>query len=357
MTPHRFKVGRPVAGPSRQPLAGLAVSLLLLGVATAAAAQQQRELPRPAQPARVYNLQGQVSLPEGMPASNVLVTIINRGGVPRQVYANEHGRFEFAGMPEGAYSLSARSLTDPGLTVEGVEADTTRAVTGNLHVNLILRRDITPTGVASKAEILTAAEAEQKVPRAARRAFKDAVKFREENQPGKALESLGRAVELYPDYFQAHAERGDLLVAQHKLADACKDFERALKLNARYGPALRGAGYCKLEGREFAEAARYLEQSVSAQPANPNAYLLLGIAYLELDRREQARAALLKALGFNTRRELRAHIYLGNLYARSGQFREAADELRKYLDANPSDPAAAELQEVESKWRARAAAP
>jgi Tfp pilus assembly protein PilF len=333
---------------------GLAVSLLLVSAASAAA-QQPRELPRPSQPARVCTIQGQVSLPEGAPASNVLVTLVYRGGVPRQTYANEHGRFEFAGIPEGAYSLSAKSLTDPGLSVEGVEADTTRTVTGDLNISLILRRDITPTGVASKAEIVTAAEAEQKVPKAARRAFRDAVKFREEDRSEKALESLSRAVELYPDYFQAFAERGDLLIALHKLADACKDFESALKLNPRYSPALRGAGYCKLEGRQFEEAAKYLEQSVSAQPVNPNAYLLLGIAYLELDRREQARDALLKALGFNTRRELRARIYLGNLYARSGQFKEAADELRKYLDENPDDPAAAELREVESKWRARAA--
>ena len=341
MTPHRFKVG-------------LAASLLLLGVASAAAGQQ-RELPRLPQPARVYTIQGQVSLPEGMPASNVLVTLVYRGGVPRQAYTTEHGRFEFAGIPDGTYSLSAKSLTEPGLAIEGVETDTSRTVTGSLHVNLILRREVAPPGAARKAEVITAAEAEQKVPKAARRAFKDAVKFREENQTEKALESFARAVELYPDYFQALAERGDLLIVQRKLADACKDFERALKINPRYAPALRGAGYCKLEGREFEQAAKYLEQSVSAQPANPNAYLLLGIAYLELDRREQSEAALLKALAFNTRRELRAHIYLGNLYARSGKFREAADELRKYLDANPDDPAAADLQEVETKWRARAA--
>lgn len=342
MTPHRFKVS-------------LAVSLLLLGVA--AAAGQQKELPRITQPSRVYTIQGQVSLPEGMPAGRVLVTLVSRSGVPRQTFTTDHGRFEFEGIPEGAYFLSAKSLAEPGLAVEGVETDTTRTATGSLHVSLTLRRDAAASGAPSKAEILTAAEAEQKVPKAARRAFRDAVKFREEDRPEKALESLGRAVELYPDYFQALAERGDLLIARRKLADACKDFERALKLNARYGPALRGAGYCKLEGREFEEAARHLEQSVSAQPTNANAYLLLGIAYLELDRREQAKVALLKALAFNTRRELRAHIYLGNLYARSGQFGEAADELRKYLDANPDDPAAAELREVESKWRARAAAP
>lgn len=107
----------------------------------------------------------------------------------------------------------------------------------------------------------------------------------------------------------------------------------------------------------FANRARASQSSTCGEiPAGVHAYLLLGIAYLKLDRREQAEAALVKALGFDTRRELRAHIHLGNLYARSGRYEDAADELRKYLEANPEDPGAAHLREVEAGWRARAAA-
>lgn len=334
--------------------AGLAVALLMLGVA---AAGQERELPRLPKPVRVYTIQGQVSLPEGMAAGHTVVTLVSRGGVPRQVYTTEQGRFEFQDIPEGGYVISAKSMTDSKLSADGVEVDTTRTATGDLTVNLVLRRDISAHDAPKKAEAVSVAEVEQKVPKQARQAYKEALKLREDNQHDKALQSLARAVELFPEYFQALAERGDLLILSGKLAEAADDFARALKVNPRYGPALRGAGYCKLEQREFEESARYLEQATAARPDDANAYLLLGIAYLELDRREQAEGALLKALGFNTRRELRAHIYLGNLYARAGRYKDAADQLRKYLDANPTDPAAAELTEVEAKWRARAAAP
>ena len=44
-------------------------------------------------------------------------------GVPRQTYTTEQGRFEFRDVPEGGYTLSARSLNDSKLTVEGVEAE------------------------------------------------------------------------------------------------------------------------------------------------------------------------------------------------------------------------------------------
>jgi tetratricopeptide (TPR) repeat protein len=340
-------------GSPESPAAGGLIAALLLVVT--AAAGQDKEPPRITRPDRVLTIQGQVSLPEGMPVGQAIVTLISSSGVPRQTYTTDQGRFEFQGIPEGGYSLTAKSLTDPRLTADPVEADTSRTATGSLHVKLTLRREV--AAAVPKAAVITAAEAAQKVPKQARKAFSDGVKFRKENQPEKALQSLGLAVELYPEYFQALTERGDLLVFQRRLAEATEDFERALKANPRYGPALRGAGYCKLEGREFAAAAEHLERATAAQPDEANTYLLLGIAYLELDRREQARTALVKALSFNTARELRAHIHLGNLYARERRYEEAAEELRKYLEANPADPEAANLRAVESQWRARAARP
>lgn len=352
----RFADVKPLARRLRRPAGGLVAALLLWGAA-AAAAGRQREVPRLPKPVRVYTIQGQVSLPEGMAAGQTVVTLVSRGGVPRHVYTTEQGRFEFQDIPEGGYVISAKSMTDSKLSADGVDVDTTRTASGDLTVNLVLRRDISAHGAPEKAEAVSVAEVEQKVPKRARQAYKEALKLREEGQNDKALRSLARAVELFPEYFQALAERGDLLIVSGKLSEAADDFARALKANARYGPALRGAGYCKLEKREFEEAAKYLEQATAARPDDANAYLLLGIAYLELDRREQAEGALLKALDFNTRRELRAHIYLGNLYARAGRYKDAAEQLRKYLEANPTDPSAADLKEVEARWRARAAAP
>lgn len=344
------------AGLPRRARAGLVAALFLCAFAARAEGQAHEPLRLP-QPTRVLTVQGQVSLPEGGAAGQTIVTLVGPGGVPRQTYTTEQGRFEFQEIPEGDYVLSAKSLTDPKLSAESVEADTHLTATGSLTVNLVLRRDVSANGAPKKAGAVSVAEFEQKVPKQARQAFKEALKHREEHRNDKAVESLTRAVTLFPEYFQALAERGDLLVVGGKLSEAADDFARALKVNPRYGPALRGAGYCKLERREFEEAARYLEQATTAQPWDANAYLLLGIAYSELDRREQAEGALVKALSFDTRRELRAHIHLGNLYARAGRFKEAADELRKYLDANPADPDAAALTEVEAKWRARAAAP
>lgn len=333
------------------------VALLLLGLSPSGAQGQPKELPRTAQPLRVLTIQGRVSLPEGTAAERVLVTLVNSSGVPRQAYTTEQGRYEFPGIEEGSYTLSAESMSDSSLRSERVEAETNRTATGNLIVNLALRKEAEPAGSRNSARVVTAAEAGQKVPKDARRAFKEGLRFRSNNRPDRALESFTRAIELYPGYYQAHAERGDLRVLQRKLEEAAADFAAALKANPQYGPALRGAGYCKLEKREFAAAVKDFEKSLTAQPDNANTYLLLGIAYLELDRRDAARAALFKALSFNTPHELRAYIYLAKLYARERLYAEAAEQLHKYLEANPDDPDAANLKAIESQWRARAASP
>ena len=330
---------------------------LLLGEITPGVRGQEREVPRPIKPLRVLTIQGQVSLPEGMPAARTIVTLTTNSGVPRQAYTNELGRYEFPGIEEGGYTLTARNVDDPNLLSEPVQADTSRTATGNLNINLTLHKESVVDGKPQPASVLTPADVEQRVPKDARKAFKEGVRFRQDNKPDKALQSFTRAVELYPDYFQALAERGDMRVLERKLAEAAADFERALKINPQYGPALRGAGYCKLEKREFAEAINYLEKSATAQPDNANTYLLLGIAYLELDRREPARIALFKALSFNTQHELRAYIYLGNLYARERLYKEAADVLQKYLEANPTAPDAANIKAIEAEWRTRAATP
>jgi tetratricopeptide (TPR) repeat protein len=259
-------------------------------------------------------------------------------------------------MPDAQYSLSATSPSDPNLASDVVETNPSLTANGNLTVQLLLR-ERADHSKGPKPGVIRAGENEQRIPKEARKAFNDGLKFKGNDEPLKALESFNRAVELYHDYYQAFSERGDVNVSQRKLEEAAADFDRALKINAYYGPALRGSGYCKLEKKEFADAIDLFEKSISADPNNANTHLLMGIANLELDRREPARDALQKALSFDTQPVPRAHIYLANLYARERKYLQAADELHKYIEADPAAADAAGMREIEAKWRARAVAP
>ncbi len=307
-------------------------------------------------PIRLSTIYVQGSLPNGRPAGGALVTLTPRSGVPHKEFANDSGRLEFPGMPDGQYTLTASSPSDPNLMSDLVEMNPSRTANGNLTVQLLLRERSDYTK-GPKPGVIRAGENEQRIPREARKAFNEGLKFKGNDEPLEALRSFNRAVELYREYYQAFSERGDVNVSQRKLEEAEADFDRALKINAYYGPALRGLGYCKLEKKEFAEAIELFEKSISADPNNANTHLLMGIANLELDRREPAREALQKALSFDTQPVPRAHIYLANLYAREHKYLQAADELHKYIEADPLAADVVDMREIESKWRARAAAP
>src|SRR6266566_2472106 len=306
-------------------------------------------------PIRLSTIYVQVSLPNGRPAGGALVVLTPRSGVPSRAFANDSGRLEFPGMPDGQYSLSATSPSDPNLASDVVETNPSLTANGNLTVQLLLR-ERADHSKGPKPGVIRAGENEQRIPKEARKAFNDGLKFKGNDEPLKALESFNRAVELYHEYYQAFSERGDVNVFQRKLEEAAADFDRALKINAHYGPALRGLGYCKLEKKEFADAIEFFEKSISADPNNANTNLLLGIANLELDRREEAKQALLKALSF-TPPAVRAHIYLANVYAKEHLYQQAADELQKYLEAEPMAPDRSNLKSIESQWRAKAIAP
>jgi tetratricopeptide (TPR) repeat protein len=337
--------------PSRATLAQLGLIALLACAPRAGAQQTQRN--DGLEPIRRITINGRVSLTDDRPATRARVKLSSQTGIGRETVTNDNGRYEFTEVPPGIYQIMAISLADSALASDSVGVDTTQSVTGITNVNLTFRAPADSAEGKARPGVITTAEAEQKIPKEARKAFKRGVELKSDSQPAKALESFNRAIELYPEYFQALGERGDVYVSMRELAKAAGDFDRALVLNPLYEPALRGAGYCKLEGKEFAQAVQYLERAVTAEPGNANTYLLLGIANLELDRREPARQALQQSLKINAERAVRAHIHLANLYARERQYQKAADELRTYIESAPFDPSADELRKIEAQWRAR----
>ena len=144
----------------------------------------------------------------------------------------------------------ASNPADPSQKSEVVERETpNRVLTDHMYVNLILGEG--GPGKSSKPGVITVDEAERKVPKEAHKAFRQGLKFKEDNDLIKALESFSQAIALYPDYVRALVERGDIYIAQRKLDQAAAEFQRATKINGRDGPALRGSGYCKLEKRNL----------------------------------------------------------------------------------------------------------
>ncbi|MDX2031568.1 MAG: tetratricopeptide repeat protein [Blastocatellia bacterium] len=301
---------------------------------------------------------GRVYAPDGQTAVRVRVRVDIVNGMTRETVCDDQGNYEFRGMPAGRYRLSATNPEAPEEFAEPAESDSTRSYANRLQINVYMRLPIKHGVAAAPPGVVSVEEASQNIPKAARKAYEQGMKLQKEKRdPEKALAQFNQAIEIYPAYFQALTERANLRMERNQLAEAGADFEQALKSNAKYVPALRGLGYCQIQRKEFPAAVANLERAFALAPNVPLTLLLLGYGNLSLNRYEAAKQCLLEALRLDKVSAARAHIYLGEVYAKEQKFTEAADEVLLFLKSTPQAPDAAQLKELERQWRARGKAP
>lgn len=298
---------------------------------------------------------GRVNLPDGRPAkSRMKVFAEGMNGMQRDVLTDEDGNYEIRGLNRGRYRVYAINPAVPEQYCDPIEADTNRSYSNRLQVDINLRLPLHNTDrVDPNPGTVDVADAQQGVPKAARKAYEEGMKLQRANRADQALSQFNQAIDLHPKYFQALTERASLLMHRNNLVEAEAGFQRALEFNKDYVPALRGLGTCQIQQKKFAAALGNLERAFFLESNSPLTLLLLGYANLSLDRYEQAKVSLQEALKLGPDVASRAHVYLAEVYAHEQNFKEAADSIRTYLKLKPDASDAKQLRELEAQWRSR----
>jgi tetratricopeptide (TPR) repeat protein len=328
-----------------------AVHLLLLLLASAANSRilypQRRSVGQ-----APYVIYGNVQLPDGSPARGAVVRVTTTSGLDRQTLADKSGHYEISDLPRGRYYVSASNPDDPNQISEYTEIDVSRTRSLRIIANLFLRyRPEKTAQPPARSPVISVKESLQHVPKEALKAFNHGIKCSHERKLEQAEQDFTRALELFPDYFQALSERGSLLIARGRIPEASRDFEHALQIDPEYGPALRGSGICRLHAGKYLDAAKDLEKAVAAEPNVPRDYIFLGMAYAAIDQREPARAAFQHALSLDPQGSARAHFHLANLDIRENRPGEAIRELDAYLAAVPDAPDKEKVLALRSQLR------
>ncbi|HKQ76916.1 MAG TPA: tetratricopeptide repeat protein [Blastocatellia bacterium] len=323
----------------------IGVALLFAGSSIAAAAFQQ---------GGGFVVFGRVRLPDGRPAQTKMKVFIEGvNGLRRDTLSDDHGNYEFRGMSGGRYRVYATNPDVPEQYCDPIEADTNRAYSNRLQIDVNLRLPLHKEKKNSNPGIVSASEAAQNIPKPALKAYEQGLNLQKENKGEQALAAFNQAIELYPEYFQALTERANLLMGADKLAEAAADFERAFRINNKYAPALRGLAYCQIQQKQFEAAVSNLEQAFVLEPKVPLTLMLLGYANLSLGRYEPAKQCLEAALKLGPESAARAHVYLAEVFAHEQKFKEAADSINRYLSLKPDAADAANLRKMEADWRAK----
>lgn len=308
-------------------------SLLLL------AAELCFVLPGMAQGVRV---RGQIYLPTGKPIGEVtrfgLSSEDMRIGV-RYEFTDSQGRFTLQSLsPDTYYTLTVESD-------ERTYATTTVSFLATLHLYLPIHLNPLPkpASTATEPTVSTSALAHQPSKEAVE-LFKEGHAAREKKQFEKAADKFRRAIELDPLYVEAYNDLAGLEMDKKNYAQAESLLRQALEKDSNSPTVLLNLGISLTYLGRYAEAIEPLRRALRLRPQwlAPDAYL--GLALLETDQIAEAEQHLVRATAAGSREEAIAYLYLGKLYAQSGEVEKAVSAWNQYLEKDPNSPNASRVR-------------
>ena len=157
-----------------------------------------------------------------------------------------------------------------------------------------------------------------------------------------ALEAFQKALEIQPDKSEVHLKIAEIYLQRQEFEKARAAFTALLKRDSRNNKARNALGYLLEEKlKNYAGAAEQYQEVLKIDPQNLHALVRLGWVYQQLERLDEAEAALHKALKIDpesSRPESRhLHNYLGSIYLVKGEIDKAMAQFKETLRLFPDD--------------------
>ena len=143
------------------------------------------------------------------------------------------------------------------------------------------------------------------------------------NQPQKAEEHFRAAVRLYPNHADSYYNYGVLLLGQGKYEDAEAAFKKAVEINPFHSQAWLNLGVMRERQGRLDEALEFYRKAVERQPDFPLAHFHIGRILANRKKYDEAISHFLKTLSPEDA-STPAYLYaLAATYARAGNREEA----------------------------------
>jgi tetratricopeptide (TPR) repeat protein len=145
--------------------------------------------------------------------------------------------------------------------------------------------------------------------------------------PDEALKYLNQALALDPRYYQAYNLAGQAYMKKENYSEAIKAFESCLSIAPNsYLEARINIGYALMSYRKLPEAIKAFQDCIALVPKMSELYNYMGIAFQELDKRDEAEAAFKK--GYDIDQNYNASYNLAKLYFLQNKFDLALENVR-----------------------------
>ncbi len=320
----------------------------------------------------VHTLQGRVITPSGtQPTNPVRVTLTYNGRPVYETFTDLSGRFSFTGLVKGNYQLIAEG---DGTSFETTTVYAEVSAFGSAPQLFTQDIQLRPLRGQPRPKVAVVNAFSQDVPKAAQQSFERAVKLNNEGRIDEATKALTDALQVFPNYFDAHLMLGKLFLNANRLAEATTELDRAREINPKDDRAYQSFGLILMRQKNFALAVAVFSEAARLNPTNPVNVLLkttalINQAYLidpasseksAADRAyiiERAEISLRQLSQLSDKKLEVDHFSMAMFYEMKGDRARAANELEEHLRANPGAQNADEIRAAIQRLRAPAQHP
>lgn len=137
-----------------------------------------------------------------------------------------------------------------------------------------LVEDVSRYGKTIAGEFRKIDQSENKPSRRAQKHVRKGYDHYKANRLEKALDELGRAIEIEPQNFEAYFWRGRTFMRKEQFENAIGDFKKVLDLNPGYSPAYDNLGWLYMGRNEYDQGLAYLNRSIELKTENGWAYYM-----------------------------------------------------------------------------------
>ena len=306
-----------------------------------------------------HTIQGRIYFPSGRRNDvRIKVRLENFNSGELSVLSDPNGSFIFRGLEPGSYTVVVDAGEPYEIARESIYIDTDgsnarRGITlppvarlYTVQISLQLKRE-----GAAKAAVVNAALAA--LPDNARELYRKAVDSIQAGNSTKAIEELKAAIASYPQFPLALNELGVQYLKLGQLEKAAEALKEAVRLVPEDFLPRLNYGIVLLNQRKFGEAEEQLKVATSKNSSAATAHMYLGIALAVQRKLDEGQKELELAIASNSLDVALAHRYLAGVHLERRAYKQAAEELQKYLELVPKAPDAdvlhRKIKELRSK--------
>jgi len=295
------------------------------------------------------SVRGQILLPGGeIPQESIRFTLSSGDGRVNEIrFTDSNGRFIIE-RPSQLIDYTIEVAGDNlqyGTTSYSFNPGYSSVV--RITLNAPARKIVKPGTISAPPAYKPSAEAQE--------LYDAAQKDIEKEDMDAAEAKLRKVVAKDAKFLQAHIDLGAVLLQGRKNAEAETVLRQATMIDPKAVVALLNLGVALNRQQKFADAVPVLQNALRLQPGLTTGHLQLGVALVETEQLAEAERELLLATRRPGDDEAAGLLYLGKLYAITGQFPKGVEALEKYLQKVPAATNAVEVRSLVSRMKSEMA--